>query len=108
MNPRWFFASRWRRTWFALGIMVLLTTAAISARWLAVERHRQALMEADYPSPPPGMVLVPAGYFWIGSNLPDTDADVPPLQRVFLPAFYIGKHEVTNAELAKVFPEHKY
>jgi formylglycine-generating enzyme required for sulfatase activity len=108
MNARWFFASRWRRTWFALGIVILLTTAAILAHWLAVERHRQALVEADYAPPPPGMVLVPAGYFSMGSDLPQADPDVPPLQRVFLPAFYIAEHEVTNAEFAEVFPDHKF
>ncbi|MGI5816651.1 MAG: formylglycine-generating enzyme family protein [Armatimonadota bacterium] len=108
MNARWFFSSRWRRTWFALGVLVLLIATAAFARWLAVERHIAALMEAEYAPPPEGMVFVPAGYFWLGSDSPDADGDVPALQRVFLPAFYIGEHEVTNAEFAEVFPDHEY
>ncbi|PYN95444.1 MAG: hypothetical protein DMD91_24700 [Candidatus Rokuibacteriota bacterium] len=40
------------------------------------------------------MVLVPAGEFLMGSN--DFDGEKPP-HRVFLDAFYIDKHETTNA-----------
>lgn len=108
MNAKWFFSSRWRRTWFALSMVVVLVCAVIAARWLAIERHRMALMNAKYERPPEGMVLVPAGYFWMGTDSPDTSDDIPELQRVFLPAFYIDEHEVTNAEFAEVFPDHQY
>lgn len=108
LSAEWFFSSRWRQTWFAIGALILVICGAAFARWLAVERHRRALMEAEYAPPPDGMVFVAAGYFWMGSNQEDATHDVPPLQRVFLPAFYIGKHEVTNAEYAEVFPDHEY
>lgn len=108
MNAKWFFSSRWRQTWFALGVLILLISAALFARWLAVERHRKALMDAEYAPPPAGMVFVPAGYFWMGSDSPEAGPDVPELQRIFQPAFYISEHEVTNAEFAEVFPDHQY
>ena len=44
----------------------------------------------------------------MGSDSEDATSDIPRPHRVFLPAFYIGKHEVTNAEFAEVFPEHTY
>lgn len=108
MNARWFFSTRWRQTWFALAMLVIAICAVILLRWLAIERHRQAQIDAAWAPAPEGMVLVPAGYFLMGSDSSDADADVPRLQRVFLPAFYIGEHEVTNAEFREVFPGHEF
>ena len=45
------------------------------------------------------MVLVPAGEFWMGSE--DGGADEKPRHRVTLDAFYIDKHEVTNARYGR-------
>lgn len=42
------------------------------------------------------MVLVPAGPFWMGSA--HGDEDEAPLGRVDLPAYYIDRYEVTNAQ----------
>lgn len=57
------------------------------------------------PPPPEGMVLVPAGEFIMGSNLevdPLADElDEIPQHTVFLDAFYIDKHEVSNADYTK-------
>lgn len=108
MNARWFFSSRWRRAWFTVAMIALAVCAAVTGRWLAVERHRQRLIEADYPLAPDGMVLVPAGYFLMGSDSPEADPDATPMRQVFLPAFYVDVHEVTNAEYARVFPDHVY
>lgn len=58
--------------------------------------------------PPPGMVLVAAGPFWMGSNDKDADEDSRPLRQISLPAFYIDRTEVTNADFAKVFPDHGF
>ena len=41
------------------------------------------------------MVLVPAGWFIMGSN--DGDDDMKPQRRVYLDAFYIDKYPVTNS-----------
>jgi formylglycine-generating enzyme required for sulfatase activity len=62
-------------------------------------------------SPPPGMVLVPAGPFLMGTDEVDANQaaltvgfphpwyeDEHPLRTIELPAFYIGQYEVTNAD----------
>jgi formylglycine-generating enzyme required for sulfatase activity len=62
-------------------------------------------------SPPPGMVLVPAGKFIMGTDETDTEnqalglglqkpwfADESPQHKIYLKAFYIDKYEVTNQQ----------
>ena len=44
---------------------------------------------------PEGMVLIPAGEFEMGSNNMPSEQ---PVHTVHLDAFYIDRHEVTNAE----------
>jgi formylglycine-generating enzyme required for sulfatase activity len=48
--------------------------------------------------PPQGMVLVPAGEFTMGTDDPNAPADQRPARKVNVDAFYIDKHEVTNAQ----------
>ncbi|MCC6143120.1 MAG: SUMF1/EgtB/PvdO family nonheme iron enzyme [Candidatus Hydrogenedentes bacterium] len=55
---------------------------------------------------PEGMVLVPVGEFTMGGN--EGAPDERPQRKVELPAFYIDKYEVTNAEWKKVFPSFSY
>jgi iron(II)-dependent oxidoreductase len=45
-----------------------------------------------------GIVLVPAGAFWIGRD--DGAPEEAPLHRVFLRAFWMERRKVTNAEFA--------
>ena len=47
------------------------------------------------PSVPLGMVLIPAGEFQMGSN---DSTDEKPVHTVYTDAFYMDKHEVTNAQ----------
>jgi formylglycine-generating enzyme required for sulfatase activity len=70
--------------------------------------HRDRLIEQRYEPPPPGMVLVPAGEFWMGSNDVQAEPDERPLRRVFVPAFYIDKFEVTNRRFKELMPGHRY
>ena len=49
---------------------------------------------------PPGMVLIPAGEFQMGSNDAEAGSDEQPVHTVYLKAFYMDKYEVTNAEYA--------
>jgi formylglycine-generating enzyme required for sulfatase activity len=53
---------------------------------------------------PAGMVFVPAGPFWMGSDDPDAEQDTRPRRRVDLASFYIGRTEVTNAEFRRFRP----
>lgn len=54
------------------------------------------------PAVPPGMVLIPGGHFVMGK---DGDADHSPAHEVYVDAFYLDKHEVTNAEYLKFVEE---
>ncbi|MEK9628883.1 MAG: SUMF1/EgtB/PvdO family nonheme iron enzyme [Nitrospinota bacterium] len=49
-------------------------------------------------SPPPGMALIPSGFFKMGSN--DGLEDEGPEHRVFLDSFYIDKFEVSAKEFS--------
>ena len=50
------------------------------------------------PSPPEGMVLIPAGQFQMGSNDEDAQNDEQPVHTVHIDAFFMDEHEVTNLE----------
>ena len=47
---------------------------------------------------PEDMVLIPAGDFIMGTDSEQANADQKPAHQVYLEAFYIDKHEVTNAQ----------
>ena len=60
-----------------------------------------------------GMVLIPAGEFTMGTDDPQAPADQHPAREVHVDAFYIDKHEVTNAQfeefiLADGYNKRKY
>ena len=50
------------------------------------------------PPAPAGMVLIPAGDFQMGSNGADAWSNERPVHTVYVDAFYMDTHEVTNAE----------
>lgn len=59
--------------------------------WICGTQHTPSVDDA-----PPGMVLIPAGEFEMGS---DTGApNERPVHHVYLDAFYMDIHEVTNAQ----------
>ena len=53
---------------------------------------------AALSNPPEGMVLVPAGEFTMGTDDLQVPINQRPARKVHLDAFYIDKHEVTNAQ----------
>ena len=62
---------------------------------------------------PVGMVLVPAGEFTMGTDDSHASVDQRPAHQVYVDAFYIDKHEVTNAQfeefiLAGGYKKRKY
>jgi len=70
--------------------------------------HRSKLRAQEYEPPPPGMVFVPAGEFWMGSNDPKAEPDERPLRQVYLPALYIDQFEVTNRRYKEFKKDHRY
>ena len=48
-----------------------------------------------------GMVLIPAGEFQMGSNDPEADNDEQPVHTVYIDAFFMDEHAVTNLEYKK-------
>ncbi|MFA6317603.1 MAG: SUMF1/EgtB/PvdO family nonheme iron enzyme [Elusimicrobiota bacterium] len=57
--------------------------------------------DVAYPEAPAGMALVPAGDFIMGSPRGEGSEDEFPPHPVHLDAFYIDKHEVTNAQYGR-------
>src|ERR1043166_7618279 len=89
--------------WFAA--LTLLCLA-----WIAIETSKQPanFSAQEYEPPPPGMVLVPAGKFLMGSDDPDAEPDEHPLRKIFVPAFYIDKFEITNRRYKEFKKDHRY
>lgn len=55
----------------------------------------------DKDNPVQNMVFVPAGEFIMGSADEEAAKDEKPPHKIFLPAYYIDKYEVTNSEYQK-------
>ena len=53
------------------------------------------------PIVPKGMVSIPAGEFQMGSNNPEAQDDEQPVHTVYVNAFFMDEHEVTNLEYQK-------
>ena len=56
-----------------------------------------AIVPADPPSSPAGMVLIPAGPFEMGRQSGSGDGDELPVHTVTVSAFYLDKYEVSKA-----------
>src|SRR3954452_25158256 len=83
----------------ALGAGVFVSRAAAPGPTTQVQTRQRA-------ATPPGLVYVPAGAFWMGSDEPDADDDARPRRRVNIGSFYIGRTEVTNAEFHRFRPSY--
>ena len=95
-----------------LRIMVCVVLVVIAVGWggfaTAIAWHHARLVGATYADAPAGMVFVPPGFFQKGSDDPQADDNERPVQQVFLPAFYIDRTEVTNAEYLRFDPTHSF
>lgn len=69
---------------------------------------RSSQINASYAEAPEGMVLVPAGYFQMGSSAANAEADEGPLRSVFTAAYYIDIFEVGNRQFKAFDPKHRY
>lgn len=95
-----------------LPLLGLATLALLCLGWVGVQRFnklKQASLTAqEYEPPPPGMVLVPAGEFWMGTDDANAEPDEKPLRKVFVAAFYIDQFEVTNRRYKELMPDYRY
>ena len=57
-----------------------------------------APLDPSKPIVPEGMVSIPAGEFQMGSNDPRTQNHEQPVHTVYVDAFFMDQHEVTNLE----------
>jgi formylglycine-generating enzyme required for sulfatase activity len=79
----------------------------VAVMLIAVSSACSAWQPGPSPKPPAGMVLIPDGPFWMGSDARDgvvgveVGVDELPRHRVTLPAYYIDRYEVTNAQYAR-------
>ena len=83
------------------GDLSLVLTSAAGLR-------RQSFMElvsSDISSPPEGMVLIPAGEFFMGSNAAEAQNDEQPVRTVYVDAFYMDETEVTNVQFKEFLIE---
>ena len=90
----------------SLSLLAFLVFFGGGRAWSAFRQARLCAME--YDPPPSGMVFVPAGEFWMGSDAASAEPDEKPLRKVFVPAFYIDQFEVTNRLYQGLFPEHRF
>jgi len=58
------------------------------------QKDASVTLEHTIPPPPDGMVLIPAGSFVMGSDT----GDEAPAHTVWIDAFYLDEHEVTNQD----------
>lgn len=84
--------------------MLALSLAALA--WSCANDHSSP--PVSQVTPPPGMVYVPGGSFLTGSDSLAADPAVGPLRQESLPAFYIDRTEVSNAQVREVLPDHQF
>jgi formylglycine-generating enzyme required for sulfatase activity len=110
MRSERFYQCTRSRLWFAAGAAALAGAAAVLVTVGALARRAPSVEEVARLSAatPAGMVLVPAGPFWMGSDDADAEEDARPRRRVWLRSFIIGRHEVTNEEYRRFYPSHSY
>jgi formylglycine-generating enzyme required for sulfatase activity len=83
----------WEKVGAIVGVIAVIIALGV---WLLPDLQKAVTPLFARLFPPPGMVYVPAGEFTMGSGKEDSDEQ--PMHTVYLDAFYIDKHEVTNAQ----------
>lgn len=94
-------ATRLTRLVFVISLMGLVIE-------VARELSRCAQIHSAYLPAPNGMVLVPAGYFSMGSNMAGVEANEGPSRDAFTGAFYIDQYEITNAQFQAFDRSHRF
>lgn len=91
---------------FVLFGITVLMLGLVSPGWGEVAQASSLRNTGKMPVPQQGMVLVPEGWFVMGSN--HWDEDESPEQKVYLKAFYIDRYEVTHAQYRLFEPDHSF
>ncbi len=79
----------------------LTTVVLISVTLCSCPQSKEINNRTQEDTAPMGMVLIPAGDFQMGSNDADSDSDEQPIHTVYVDAFYIDTHEVTNLDFKR-------
>ena len=69
--------------------------ARVNNQLLAAQQDEMQQLALRGIAQPEGMVVIPAGEFWMGAE--DGLKDARPLHRVYLSSYWLDKYEVTNA-----------
>lgn len=93
---------------WVIGSFGLVGLLAWGVGHAALRWQQKKLSAQAYEPPPPGMVFVPAGEFWMGSDDANAEPDERPRRKVFLPAFYIDQFELTNRRYQELVPAHQF
>jgi formylglycine-generating enzyme required for sulfatase activity len=89
----------------AAAIALMITGYAAAQCWRAAPGpDRVAWLKSHAP---PGMVLVPAGWFWMGHDDAD-DVTSAGKRRVWTPSFYLDQYPVSKKQYAKFAPGYHY
>jgi formylglycine-generating enzyme required for sulfatase activity len=98
-----------KRPWYTATVMVLslaiLVLGSLIAKrhlfpnyWSVEDLGAIGSKSQEVPGPPPeGMVWIPGGVFWMGS---EDFPDAQPIHKVYVEGFWMDKTEVTNEQFA--------
>lgn len=89
-------------------IMFCLAGLSWASQAVSIQIQHKWLLQQQYEPAPPGMVFVPVGEFWMGSDDPLAETDERPRHQVFTHAYYIDIHEVTNREYKRFKKDHQF
>ncbi|MBU1698708.1 MAG: formylglycine-generating enzyme family protein [Candidatus Eisenbacteria bacterium] len=92
-----------------LGLVLVLAISTVNGEWkMQVHTYtgidEYAVSDVDSVTfyddmvVPPGMVMVPAGVFWMGDGNMESQCGIDEREVTLTHDFYLGQHEVTNQE----------
>lgn len=88
--------------------IVILLALGVGAFGLSYGLTRLAGSRPESASAPEGMVWIPPGEFWMGTDARDAWKDEKPAHRVRVDGFWIDPTEVTNAQFQKFVDATQY
>ena len=105
---------RWSRFWWlAVAFVLVPGLVMLALSFYATEYFGVPDGPRINNTPPPGpapegMVWIPGGWFWMGTDREELFPDAYPPKLVYVDGFWMDKTEVTNAQFAKFVEETGY